>query len=222
MTLSPREDCWNRIGGGGDRSCPELVTHVHCRNCGVFEAGGRALLDREPPAGYLAEWAAILAAETVPDPLRREAVVIFRIGAAWLALPAAVFVEISAPRPIRRVPHRTRGILLGLVSIRGEILVCVSLARLLHPDGPIGRADSRPASEAARLAVVRWDGRLWAFPVDEVLEVHRIHQGDLQDPPETGTAAAPLLIGKHLPHQGTTVGLLDPGLLFPTLERGTA
>ena len=32
-------DCWNRIGVRGDRSCPELKQYVHCRNCPVYSAG---------------------------------------------------------------------------------------------------------------------------------------------------------------------------------------
>ena len=35
-------DCWNKIGVSGDLSCPELNTHIHCRNCPVFAAAARA------------------------------------------------------------------------------------------------------------------------------------------------------------------------------------
>ena len=28
--------CWRRIGVAGDRTCPELAQHVHCRNCPVY------------------------------------------------------------------------------------------------------------------------------------------------------------------------------------------
>ena len=30
------DDCWNRIGVHGDKSCPLLDEHVHCRNCAVY------------------------------------------------------------------------------------------------------------------------------------------------------------------------------------------
>ena len=33
--LGTVDDCWNRIGVSGDRSCPELQAHLHCRNCSV-------------------------------------------------------------------------------------------------------------------------------------------------------------------------------------------
>src|SRR5215831_8786654 len=55
------EGCWHRIGVSGDRSCPELSTFVHCRNCPVFAAAARAFFDRPAPEGYLGEWATWLA-----------------------------------------------------------------------------------------------------------------------------------------------------------------
>ncbi len=42
-------DCWNRIGVNGDRSCPELTSFVHCRNCPVFAAAARSFFDRPAP-----------------------------------------------------------------------------------------------------------------------------------------------------------------------------
>jgi hypothetical protein len=56
-------DCWNRIGVRGDASCPELAEHAHCRNCPVFATAALALLDRELPAGYAAEWMGYIAAK---------------------------------------------------------------------------------------------------------------------------------------------------------------
>ena len=55
---------------------------------------------------------------------------IFRVGTEWLALPAAAIQEVSNLRPVHRVPHRTSGVLLGVVNVRGELLICVSLARV--------------------------------------------------------------------------------------------
>ena len=38
----------------GDRSCPELLSCVHCRNCPVYSAAGRSLLERE--ATHVRDW----------------------------------------------------------------------------------------------------------------------------------------------------------------------
>ena len=41
LSLTTVDDCWNRIGFCGDRSCPELAHVVHCHNCQVFSNAGR-------------------------------------------------------------------------------------------------------------------------------------------------------------------------------------
>src|SRR3981081_1849213 len=51
-THAALDDCWNRIGVHGDRSCAELQRHIHCRNCPVFAAAARALLDVPAPADF--------------------------------------------------------------------------------------------------------------------------------------------------------------------------
>ena len=35
------QDCWNKIGIAGDRSCPELTKHIVCQNCPVFASAAR-------------------------------------------------------------------------------------------------------------------------------------------------------------------------------------
>ena len=114
------EDCWNRIGVHGDRSCPELARVVHCHNCGVFAGAGRRFLDAPSPDGYLEEWTRRLAApiEAVSNDL--EGVLIFRLAGEWLALPVCVLVEVTTPRPVRRVPHRGGILAESLNDLRDE------------------------------------------------------------------------------------------------------
>lgn len=124
-------DCWNKIGVKGDRSCPELSKHVHCRNCPVFTAAGQRLFEREPPPGHLSEWTKRLAEPEIPVEQGTVSVLVFRIGEEWLAADIALLVEIGELRPIHTIPHRTNEILAGLVNIRGELELCVSLGGLL-------------------------------------------------------------------------------------------
>src|SRR5581483_1899820 len=120
MTLpvtADRDDCWNRIGVGGDRSCPELASVVHCHNCPVFSDAGRRFLDSLPPDGYLDEWTARLAEgkdEGIADEL---GIVLFRLGGEWLALPAGALREVISSRPIHRIPFHG-GLLAGVVNVR--------------------------------------------------------------------------------------------------------
>ena len=43
---APIDDCWNRIGVHGDKSCERLQAHIHCRNCEVHAVAAIRLLDR--------------------------------------------------------------------------------------------------------------------------------------------------------------------------------
>jgi len=39
------DDCWRRIGTGGDRSCPRLQDCLRCRNCPVYAQAAVTVLD---------------------------------------------------------------------------------------------------------------------------------------------------------------------------------
>jgi chemotaxis-related protein WspD len=214
-TVAPQDDCWNRIGVRGDRSCPELAQHVHCQNCPVFAAAGRRFLDAPTPSGYLEEWTERLAAPVEEAAADLEGVLVFRLADEWLALPVHALVEVTTPRPVHRVPHRG-GLLAGLVNIRGELCLCVHLARLLgiepRPAGPNG------AVALARLLVVRRGEERWVFPVDAVEKVARVPRAEVVRPPATvGRAAAHLARGVFS-WRGRPVGLLDDARLFEALR----
>lgn len=218
MSIAPVNDCWNRLGVQGDKSCPELKRYIHCRNCPVFERGAHALLDRDPPAGYVEEWTQLLAREKEVEARFTDAVLVFRIGAEWLALPARQCVEIVALRAIRRIPHRSNQILLGLASVRGELLLCFSLAALLslEPAGNTG------AKALPRLIVARKDHFSIAVSVDEVLGLLKYNKDAVQAIPATVAHAVPKFSRGMLVEGRRKIGLLDEDLIFHALNRGLA
>src|SRR5262245_38897595 len=207
----PADDCWNRIGVRGDRSCPELQALVHCHNCPVFAAAGRRFLDAPSPPGYLDEWRERLAAPPEEAAGDLVSALVFRVGEEWLALPIAVVVEVTGLRPLHRVPFRA-GLLAGLVNIRGELHLCVRLDQLLG----LASADGAPARR--RLVVVRREAAGWVFPVDEVDRVHRFPTSDLTDVPATVGRAVARFSRGVFPWQGRAVGYLDDGRLFEALR----
>lgn len=58
-------------------------------------------------------------------------VVIFRLHKEWLALKASIFKEVTELAVVRTLPHRSNETFLGLVNIRGELQLCISLHHLL-------------------------------------------------------------------------------------------
>jgi chemotaxis-related protein WspD len=210
-------DCWNRIGVYGNGSCPELAAVVHCRNCQVYSAAGTRLLERAPPADYQRYWTEYFSAERKRAAPGRISAVIFRIGAEWFALSTRAFQEVTERRAIHSLPHRGNGVVLGLTNVRGELLVCVSLGKLLGVDPA-----AAPAESGQRLVVAEWQGSLVTFPVDEVHGVHRFHPQDLHEVPATVARANPALTQSILTWKDRKVGCLDEESLFSTINRSLA
>ena len=201
-------DCWNRIGVRGDRSCPELPRVGHCHNCPVFSAAGRGFLDAPSPDGYREEWTRRLASPIESDASDLLSVLLFRLGEEWLALPVEVLVEVTAPRPLHRVPHRS-GLLAGIVNIRGELQLQVKIHALL----------GIPTSEAPPfLLVVRRESERWVFPADEIDQVRRIPTTELKYPPATLKRASAALTRGVFATENHTVGLLDDARVWAALR----
>lgn len=211
-------DCWHEIGVWGDCSCPQLQPYIHCHNCPVYSTAGRQLLEREALAGYLNEQTHLLTQQKEEQVVGTVSVGIFRLGAEWLALPASVFQEVTELSPIHTLPHRTNKILLGLVNIRGEIQICVSLKELLGLDTLLENQASSSIIYR-RMVVAKKDDSLWVFPVDEIFGVHRINPDDFQNVPATISKATGTYTKAIIHWQDKAVNYLDEELLFYTLNR---
>lgn len=212
--------CWNRIGVHGDATCVELATQVHCRNCPVYSRQARLLLDRAQ-VHDLVETTRLFAADKQASVRGEHSAFVFRVGSEWLALSTEALDEVAGLRPIHSLPHRRNGVVLGLANVRGELIVCVSLAQLLGiellAEGMHARGQSRVA--VRRLLVARERGLRLAFPVDEVHGTQRYDTAELKSAPSTVTRATASYTRAVLPWEGHAVGLLDEGLLFHSLNR---
>ena len=217
MNAAPTDACWKRIGIWGDRSCPELPAHGHCRNCPVYATGAARLLDTEVSADYLAAGARHYAQAKTETRVGEKSAVIFRVAGEWLALPAEVFQEIAPVRPVHSLPHRRDALVSGLVNVRGELLVCVSLPVALGLAAPAGAA---PAT--ARHVVVGRGAERFVFAADEVAGLHRYDEPSVAPVPATLAHAQAVHTRGLLHWQERPVGLLDAGLLFRSLNRGLA
>jgi chemotaxis-related protein WspD len=211
------DDCWRRIGVAGDRQCPELARVGHCRNCGRYAEIAAQTLDREPSEGHVEQATELLARKEEPEARDTLAVIVFRLAGECLALPTAVFEEVTSLRPVRPVPHRTSGVLLGLVNVRGSLHLCVSMARLLGIE-EVERAET-PRGSGSRLLVIGRDGNRWAFAADEVFGIHRVAPQDLADVPATAAKTVFVPAKAIFPWRQSHAGLLDDRRLFETLQR---
>jgi chemotaxis-related protein WspD len=220
--LSALNDCWNQIGVRGDASCPELEKHIHCRNCPTYSAAAVRLFDRELPADYRINWTRHFAEEKQVIEREPNSVVIFRVGAEWLALPSSVFLAASEPKPIHSLPHRRNRVVLGLVNVRGELLVCVSLQETLGLENAATPPKGKQPQVHERLLIVSREGSRLVFPVDKVHGIHRYHPREVNALPATVAKASATYTQGMLVWRDQGVGILDDQLLFEHLNRSLA
>jgi chemotaxis-related protein WspD len=216
------KDCWNRIGVRGDKSCVELKQHLHCRNCPVYSASARTLLDAPLPADYSNAWTRHFAQPSQLGQAAPHSVVVFRLGTEWLALPTALCSEVADTRTIHSLPHRRNGAVLGIANVRGELLVCLSLAAILGLDVSRPPEQDRHAAAVQRLLVFRRGAAAVVFPVDEVHSVHRHGSPELTEVPATVSKAQATYTRAILSWRDRAVGVLDEQLLFYTVDRSFA
>ena len=175
------------------------------------------LLDRPLLPDYRREWTERFAQprQLVAPP--KTSVLLFRISTQWLALPTPAFQEVAEHRRVHSLPHRRQGIVLGLVNIRGELLICASVGHLLGVERPSSGEPSRRRYD--RLLVTNWDGHRFVFPADDVHGIYRFQSSELQEPPATlATSISGYLQGLFV-WEATAVGLLDADRLFIALNR---
>jgi chemotaxis-related protein WspD len=178
------DDCWNRIGVGGDQSCGKLAVHVHCRNCEVYSAAAQRNLQRPVGAGYLEEGAALLREPVLRREAAGESALVFRVGREWLALPTRAVGSVAPAATGHRLPHRSAAGLLGIVNVGGKLTAMMSLGALLGID-----EQDAPASAGrhvfARLLVMQWEGRAFALPVADLHGIVRFAEASLAAPAAT-------------------------------------
>jgi chemotaxis-related protein WspD len=163
------DDCWNRIGIHGDRSCPLLVEHIHCRNCSVYSAAATRLLDRYALAQ---EHRLSMHGEALASDVKTRSLVVFRLGEEWLGLPTRCLVEVSPVQTIHSLPHQRSRALLGVANVRGALVACLSFVELLGLDTT--PSPSTSARIMPRMLIVSAEGGPVVVPVDEVDGIHAI------------------------------------------------
>jgi chemotaxis-related protein WspD len=222
-------DCWNQIGVMGDRTCGELKTVIHCHDCPIFASAGDNLLERKPPLNYLDEWANILAQTCIDedneenDGIIRSAetisVMIFRLGNERIAFSTRILQEVAYPCTIQPIPHRSNELFLGLVNIRGEILLCASLSYLLNLDSHAHKNLTAETSSKNRTIVVGDGDNKWVFPVDEVYGIHRFYTQEVHKAPVVIAKAAESYTQGIINWEGRKINYLDFDLIFYTIDR---
>ncbi len=212
-------DCWNRIGVYGDQSCPELPPVIHCRNCEVYVSAARVLLERMPSDSYLQQWTQLIQDAKAENPSPSISIVIFRLETEQFALPTQVIHHITDLRTVHRLPHNKSECLTGLVNVQGELLLCISLSKVL----PYGQTTDEESTSShripPRLMVIQAGGERWVLPVNEIFGMYQLHPADIEYDSDELSLSEPSLVKGTFRWKNGNVHLLDEAQLFKYLKR---
>lgn len=212
------DDCWNRIGIGGDQSCGKLPLHVHCRNCDAYSGAAQRNLQRPVDAGYREYWASHFRQPAVQRETSDQSALVFRVGREWLALPTRAVGSVAPLAPFHRLPHRAAKGLLGVVNVGGKLTPMMSLGAVLGID----EKDAPPARGRhvfARLLVMQWEGRSFALPVADLHGIARYAQASLAAPAATINKGLDRFLTGVLTLGDMRVGVLEEALIGHQLTR---
>ncbi|WP_437182448.1 chemotaxis protein CheW [Pseudomonas xantholysinigenes] len=201
------DDCWNRIGVHGDKQCPLLVRHVHCRNCEVYADAATRLLDR-----YALLQDEAFEAPAPPEVVAGRSLLLFRLGEEWLALATACLSEISPLQPVHSLPHQRSRVLQGVANVRGALVPCLSLVDLLGVPAEAGA--ERSGRAMPRMLILAAEGGPVVVPVDEIDGIHRLDLTGL----DNGRDAAHFTTAV-LRWRGRSVRVLDEQQLMSAVKR---
>ena len=180
-------DCWNHIGVWGRASprCEKLTDVMHCRNCEVFSSSGQKILEQPLSEDYLKDWAKTYSREKEKHLAGTKSSLVFRLGDEWYSIPNDAVIEVTEMRSIHSIPHVKSKALRGVVNIRGELKICVSIGYMLGiSKGKKQKAQTKYTSYE-RMIVMTYEEQQFVFPVSEVLGSFRYKDDDVTGPPAT-------------------------------------
>ncbi|MBJ7373768.1 MAG: chemotaxis protein CheW [Pseudomonas sp.] len=207
------DDCWNRIGIHGDKSCPLLEEHIHCRNCSVYSAAATRLLDRYSLQQDQRE----AVVSKVEIDVKTRSLLMFRLGEEWLGLATRTLVEVAPLQAIHSLPHQRSRALLGVANVRGALVACLSLVELLDLDG--GVAPVSGGRVMPRMLIIAAHGGPVVVPVDEVDGIHAIDERILDAASQSGAQASAKYTRGVLQYRGRSLRWLDEEQLLSAVTR---
>jgi len=211
-------DCWNTIGvwHKGTDKCEKLNDVIHCYNCDVYSNAGRTLLNRASPDGYNDEWTKVLAQEESQKGSNLQSSVVFRLGAEWLSLPVNLINEITLLRNIYDIPHNKNKKIRGMVNIRGELVICMSLGNLLGVEKPEDDLIDEERS-INRLIMIREENGHVVFPVSEIDGIIHYDVTKLTSAPDTIKNSAMNFINGVTTSNDKNIGCIDHASLMKNI-----
>ncbi len=131
----------------------------------------------------------------------------FMLGPEAYAIEIGNIVEILKPLPITEVPRADPGVV-GVMSVRGRLVTVLDLKRRFR------LARSFTMDRKSRILLVDAVSEEIGLLVDEVLQVYRLSESEIEPPTVLGTEQPLHVVGIGRPQGGAVLMLLDLAPLF--------
>jgi chemotaxis-related protein WspD len=177
------------------------------------------LLSRAPPKDYISEWTHLLKQQKPEEKDEQStSVMIFRLNAEWFAMPTKIFRLVTEIRPIHHLPHRITPTVQGIVNIRGQARLCVSLKYIFGIDTEQNK-ESYSRFSYPRMLMMEKDGVFFVFEVDEVFGIFICDENRVENVPVNVTKSSTNYLKGIFKWENKSVGYIDQELLFYSLQR---
>lgn len=133
----------------------------------------------------------------------------FTLGVEAFAIEIGHIVEILKPLPITEVPRADEGVV-GVMSVRGRLVTVLDLKRRFK------LARTFTMDKKSRILLVDAVSEEIGLLVDEVLQVYRLSEAEIEPPTVLGTEQPLHVVGIGRPPGGAVLMLLD---LVPLFEQ---
>lgn len=131
----------------------------------------------------------------------------FSLGNEAYAIEIGHIVEILKPLPITEIPRADPDVV-GVMSVRGRLVAVLDLKRRFR------LARTFTMDRKSRVLLVDVVDEEIGLLVDEVLQVYRLSESEIEPPTVLGTEQAPHVLGVGRPAGGAVLMLLDLTPLF--------
>lgn len=179
------------------------------------------LLEIPADPAYLNEWSSILEKPSEEfEEVQEEPIVVFRLKGEWLGLSAYVFREIIPFKKIHTIPHKSNQTLLGLVNLRGQLKLCVSMHHMLSINNS-GAYDLSKDTQTnfPRMVCIYKNKQQWVFPADEVYGIYRLNLEEKHNVPITVSKSTANYLEGMFQIEEKIVGLINKDVLLENLIR---
>jgi purine-binding chemotaxis protein CheW len=131
----------------------------------------------------------------------------FTLGTEAYAIEISSIVEILKPLPITEIPRADPGVV-GVMSVRGRLVAVVDLKRRFRLERTF------TMNRKSRILLVQALDEEIGLLVDEVVQVYRLAESEIEPPTVLGSEQPPHVVGIGRPPGGLVLMLLDLVPLF--------